>query len=44
MDWNIATTRQQFSEAVRLSAQEPRAIDVRDFSGCGSAFLNPLTE
>jgi prevent-host-death family protein len=30
MNWNIASAKQQFSEVVRLSAQEPQAICNRD--------------
>jgi len=30
MTWNIAQAKQQFSEVVRLSAQEPQAIYNRD--------------
>jgi len=30
MTWNIARAKQQFSEVVRLSAQEPQAIYNRD--------------
>lgn len=30
MDWNIATAKQQFSEVVRLTAEEPQAIYNRD--------------
>src|SRR5665647_1228899 len=30
MTWNIAQAKQQFSEVVRLSAQEPQAIYKRD--------------
>lgn len=30
MTWNIATAKQQFSEVVRLTAQEPQAIYNRD--------------
>ena len=30
MTWNIATAKQQFSEVVRLTAEEPQAIYNRD--------------
>ncbi len=30
MDWNIATAKQQFSEVVRLTVEEPQAIYNRD--------------
>ena len=30
MTWNIASAKQQFSEVVRLTAQEPQAIYNRD--------------
>ncbi len=30
MSWNIASAKQQFSEVVRLTAQEPQAIYNRD--------------
>ncbi len=30
MAWNIAQAKQQFSEVVRLCAQEPQGIDNRD--------------
>lgn len=30
MAWNIATAKQQFSEVVRLTAEEPQAIYNRD--------------
>lgn len=30
MDWNIATAKQQFSELVRLTVEEPQAIYNRD--------------
>ena len=30
MDWNIAQAKQQFSEVVRLSAEEPQAIYRRE--------------
>ena len=30
MTWNIASAKQQFSEVVRLTAEEPQAIYNRD--------------
>lgn len=41
MSWNIAQAKQQFSEVVRLSAEEPQAIYNRD--RCVAAVIDAAT-